>query len=141
MCIIIDTNMFGAYRDPKDSDMAPVRKWVNGRGKIVYVDAGKYGNELKSSNMLTLLGDYRDAGKANLADAEKVLAKTRELEQQNLKSDDPHIIALAQVSGTNLLVTGDDDLMHDFKNSKLIKQGKIYKNQSHTHLLTDRRCP
>jgi hypothetical protein len=56
------------------------------------------------------------------------------------KSDDPHIIALAQVSGSRLLCSHDEGLGGDFTNAKLIKpRGKIYKNASHAHLLEYRK--
>ena len=45
-----------------------------------------------------------------------------------VKSDDPHIIALAQVSGARLLYSNDKSLQQDFKNKDLINnpRGKVY---------------
>ena len=44
------------------------------------------------------------------------------------QSNDPHIIALAQVSGARLLYSNDKALQQDFKNQDLINnpKGKIY---------------
>ncbi len=142
MCIIIDASMFGLYCDRDRSDLKPVRKWVMGPGKIAYSTEGKYGAELKrSKQMWDQIKQYRLVGKAELVSAAKIRAKMRALKQQNLKSNDSHIIALAQASGANLLAAEDKGLEKDFTNRTLIKNGKIYKNQSHAHLLTDRRCP
>lgn len=44
------------------------------------------------------------------------------------KSNDPHVLALAQASGARLLYCNDKTLQQDFKNKKLIDQprGKVY---------------
>ena len=44
------------------------------------------------------------------------------------RSDDPHILALAQVSDVRLLYTNDGDLQQDFGNKSLIDnpRGKVY---------------
>ena len=43
-------------------------------------------------------------------------------------SDDPHVVALAQLSGARLLYSNDTDLMQDFRNRNLIDRprGRIY---------------
>ncbi len=54
--------------------------------------------------------------------------KTGLLDERRCKSDDPHVLALAQVSGARLLYSNDKNLQRDFKNKKLIDQprGKVY---------------
>ena len=47
-------------------------------------------------------------------------------EEKACKSNDPHIIALAQVSGARLLYSNDKNLRDDFKDTKLVNGGKIY---------------
>ena len=44
------------------------------------------------------------------------------------RSNDSHVIALAQISGARLLYTNDRDLQDDFKDKRLISKprGKIY---------------
>lgn len=46
----------------------------------------------------------------------------------NLRSDDPHVIALAQVSGARLLYTRDRDLREDFGNRAILNnpRGRLY---------------
>ena len=64
-------------------------------------------------------------------------------------SDDPHVLALAQMSGARLLYSNDKELRNDFKNRKLIHSpnGKVYstlitKNfkRSHRELLARTVC-
>lgn len=64
----------------------------------------------------------------------EVDAKTRMLQQANLcRSNDKHVIALAQVSGARLLYSNDGLLHDDFEDKGLIDnpQGKIYTTRKH----------
>ena len=59
-------------------------------------------------------------------------------------SDDPHIIALARVSGARTLCSNDNNLHTDFKNQRLLShpRGGVYQNANHGHLLRHTRsCP
>jgi len=53
------------------------------------------------------------------------------------QSDDPHVIALARVSGARILCSHDTTLHKDFTDPKLIKKprGHIYQTKAHSHLL------
>ena len=80
------------------------------------------------------------------AAATKVIDKQREIDNNPkeyvLKSNDPHIIALALASRAKVLVSdedGDKKLFEDFK--KVIAQGKVYTRENHNHLLTKDTCP
>ncbi len=43
MCVILDTNTFGRFRNPEDEDLEPVRKWLNQKnGKIAYSNTEKF---------------------------------------------------------------------------------------------------
>ena len=60
---------------------------------------------------------------------EEIETRQKRLERSgSLRSDDPHVIALAQVSGARLLYTKDEDLRQDFKNKEILDnpRGKIY---------------
>ena len=50
------------------------------------------------------------------------------LQEERCRSNDTHVIALAQISGARLLYSNDKDLHVDFKNKRLIDEprGKIY---------------
>lgn len=59
----------------------------------------------------------------------KVNALTASLwDNREFKSNDPHVLALAQASGARLLYSNDKTLQRDFKNKRLIDQprGKVY---------------
>ena len=60
---------------------------------------------------------------------EEIEVKQKKLERAgNLRSGDPHVIALAQVSGARLLYTKDEKLRKDFKDKEILDnpRGKIY---------------
>ena len=60
---------------------------------------------------------------------EEIETMQKKLERaENLRSDDPHVIALAQASGARLLYTKDEDLRQDFKDKEILNKprGKLY---------------
>lgn len=138
MCLILDTNRYGLFLDPNNEDMKPVRNWVDGKnGKIAYSPVGKMKTELeKAPNVRRQFEQYRRAGKLKSIPVEIVEEKKSRLPP--LRSDDPDIIALAQVSEVKLLVSGDKDLYTDFKR---IVGGKIYQTRAHRRLLRNDLCP
>lgn len=137
MCLIIDASKFGEYLDPDNDDMKPVRQWMHRTGKIAFSPAVKLEGEVYKSRRFTeLLRTYTQRGKVKRFDAIQVSKREQGLE--GLRSDDPHVIALALVSNVKLLVSGDKDLHEDFKR---IVGGSIYQNKKHKHLLRNDLCP
>ena len=153
MCIILDANCFGSFRDSSNQDMQPVRRWLAQKnGKIAYSDTLKFRDEWKSSGR-----DIREmnrAGQLKLIPKHAVLGKQVEIEE-DLESDDPHVIALALVAGIRVLVVqrqpeeplrgrrrrargADPALQRDFKK---FANGSVYVTASHRHLLTKDLCP
>ena len=131
MCAIVDANVvsevFGSNLPQAGERFFD---WLN-RGSGLLVVGGKLLEELEKSS-----ANFRRWGQeAQLAGRIRVLNKTivDELTAQvqsedAIKSDDPHVIAVAQVSGARLLYTNDLDLQRDFKNKRLIDEprGKVY---------------
>ena len=88
------------------------------------------------------------AGRITLLNDDAVDGKARELEQQNAcRSDDEHVIAVAQLGGARLLYSNDSDLQDDFRDKALIDQprGKVYSTtdrdvltRAHQRLLANR---
>ena len=88
------------------------------------------------------------SGKLRIIDKEEVATQTESLEAEKLyRSDDPHVLALAQISGARLLYSNDADLQQDFKNKCFLNnpRGKIYSTleskafgNSHKRLLRKR---
>lgn len=143
MCIIVDANVAGAFfaMSPND-DVRVVIDWIDYRGgKIVL--GGKLTEELYSIRTARRwLSERQRSGRAKLF--RKMLVETEEqvVSASGLcKSDDPHVIALARVSGARVLMTRDMELQKDFKCRLLVNnpRGAIYTSRSHRHLLRHTR--
>ena len=144
MCIIVDANRLGGVlSDPADADAAPVRAWLEGGGRIVYSTGGAFVGEV-GRRMRSRLLTYARAGRAEYVPADLFADDERTLTaRHDLRSDDPHVLALARKAGVRLLYTGDRALMADFKNKKLIDRprGKVYTGAANAALLTATACP
>ena len=115
--------------------------WLFGeRGAPRLVAAGKLREELaKNESVRRQLVALDRAGRLRSIDAERVRQ-----EEQRLRaaaaclSNDPHVLALAIVSGARTLATNDNALAADFKNKLIIDQprGSIYRDPAkHGRLL------
>ena len=150
MCAIIDANVvsevFGSNLPPAGEKFFD---WLNkGSGQLVV--GGKLFEELKQSS-----AEFRRwgqeaqlAGKMRIVNKGDVDARTEQIQSEGtIRSDDPHVIALAQISDARLLYSNDGNLQQDFKNKKLIDdpRGKVYSTsggrnfqRSHDRLLKDK---
>lgn len=135
MCIILDTNKYGDFLDHENKDMQPIREWIKRKGKIAYSPTPTFEREL-SAGMRMQFSVYDEAGKMKNFSIEEV--KNEENNLPELESDDPHIIALALVSGVRVLVSMDRDLHTDFKG---VVGGKVYQTKSHRRMLRNDTCP
>ena len=144
MCIIVDANKMGAFlSDPGREEVAPIHKWLERSGTLVYSTGGVFATEVLGQSRQKL-ATYAQAGRARLVEA----ADFEKYEQQfrnnaAVCSNDPHLLALAKFSGARVLYTGDTNLIKDFKNKQLIDdpRGKIYSGQKQANLLTKFTCP
>ena len=131
MCAILDTNdaseVFGCNRPPAGIGFFD---WINtGNGHLVV--GGRLLDELArgSRRFRTWAREAQLAGRMWVVNQGTVQARTQELRAAGTcTSDDPHIIALAQVSGARRLYSNDGDLQNDFKAKKLVDKprGKVY---------------
>ena len=106
------------------------------------------GELLQSERFQEWAYSARLAGRLRYEDNAKVDKRVNKIERIGAhSSDDPHVIALAQVSGARLLYTNDRKLQEDFKNKALIDKppGKVYSTlrtqkftKSHERLLANR---
>ena len=148
MCVILDTNTFGRFRDPKNEDLEPVRKWLNNqKGRVVYSNSEKYKKEWKRGGMVNWVKERSRAGQYRLI-SDGVEEKEKELKGK-IQSDDEHIIALALIAHVKVLISysddhnrqrGDSALMRDFKDKELVG-GKVYTKKENKHLLKSGLCP
>ena len=146
MCIIVDANKLGDFlAEPPNEDSAPIHQWLNrqhGRGKIVYSTGGHFVREI-SGTRRTKLAAYVRSGKAQLIPAERFADDEQALQAGgDMRSNDPHVLALARASGARLLYTADKKLMGDFKDKRFIDQprGRVYSRAENTNLLTNLVC-
>ncbi|MDE0458888.1 MAG: hypothetical protein OXI15_16455 [Chromatiales bacterium] len=142
MCIIVDTSRMGDFlADPPGDDAAPIRRWLDtGSGSVVYSTAGKFADEIRGHARQRLLR-YSQAGKAKFVPEDRFIDDQNTLEGQ-IRSDDPHVLALARATGVRLLYTGDADLIADFKDKAFLDKprGKIYSGAANANLLTRSAC-
>ena len=141
MCVIIDANVadevFG--KDAPEAGKEVFDRIRSGRLSIVI--GGKLLDELYRTSSRDSIEESMRAGTVIFIDNERVDGRTQKLVREgNYKSNDPHIIALAQIGGARLLYSNDRDLHEDFKNRELIIQpkGRVYstllnKNFSTSH--------
>ena len=113
MCMIVDANVLGMFLlQPKNRDTAPIHEWLQrGWGSIVYSTGGQFETDIAPRNRERLAGLVR-AGRAKLVPWERV--EPHEAGFGDIRSDDPHILALARAAGVRLLYTRDYDLRGRF---------------------------
>ena len=130
MCAILDNDVVHQVFGPNCSPAGEAfLNWLDsGRGQLVV--GGKLRRELGGSNEFSrwlqqalLAGQARDYGD------DTVEEKTEKLKNSgSCRSNDVHVVALAQVSGARLLFTNDGNLKKDFADRKMINNppGRIY---------------
>ena len=131
MCAIVDNNVRHEVFGSEDTQ-TPAGKyfldWLDSSRGVLVIGGG----------LRRELGEYRrfqvwletavQFGRARQIGDTQVDNETGVLETQDIRSDDPHILALARISGARLLFTNDDDLQRDFKNRDIVNnpRGVIY---------------
>lgn len=131
MCVIVDANVAGELQTPGHTAGNRLYKWLVSGGGPMVVGGTKLRKELFGPNPR---GEHRfaellRASRITLVrdgEVDRLANELRELEV--CRSDDEHIIALAQVSRARLLYSNDGDLHRDFKNRDLLNnpRGKVY---------------
>ena len=129
MCAIIDANVLGEVFGPKPTLAGKeFLDWIiKGNGRLIC------GGELQKELMGSSEG-FREwakvalnTGKMKNMNEGELKRRTEQIRRESIRSDDPHILALAQVSGARLLYSNDTDLRADFQDKKLIVPvGSLY---------------
>ena len=139
MCVIVDADVASqVFATPPVEAFRPVERWLFRRnGKLVY--GGENARELLRIGAVAIaVRQLRLAGRAHHEDDGQVDAETKRLEEQGLcVSDDPHVVALARISGARTLCSHDTNLHRDFRNPRLVghPRGSVYQHAAHAHLL------
>lgn len=148
MCAIIDANVAGEVFGSKRTEAGEkFFDWIDeGSGRLIC--GGKLLKELEGSSpgFREWVIAASQFGKIKNINEEEVKRETTQIQKESIRSDDPHILALAQISGARLLYSNDKDLHKDFKNKDL---GSIYSTlrsekftRVHRNLLSRRDlCP
>lgn len=152
MCAIVDANVASLlFRSDHTGAAAVFFEWINtGTGRLVV--GGRLRTELSEvDSFLEWQREAAIAGRIRTVNDEEVETRTRVIQNKRLcRSDDDHIIALAQISGARLLYSHDKKLHKDFRDPALIAKprGKIYSTlagpqllPSHKQLLDRSTCP
>jgi predicted nucleic acid-binding protein len=134
--IILDANV--AHDFPANTPEArAIVQWMMKRGTLA--TGGKNLRELfLVANVRVLILELLRAGRAFATDQEALQKWESRILTMKILSNDPHILALAKVSGARVLYTKDDALIKDFTNKYLISnpKGRCYSNAvKHSHLL------
>lgn len=97
------------------------------------VIGGRLLRELSQTKLRGLLIEWIRAGRATRVDDATVDGEEEQMRLRPIASDDPHVLALAFLSGCRLIYTEDDNLIKDFKDRELLTpKGKVVKPDTST---------
>ena len=138
MCLIVDANLASlVFGENPNDDFRPIIDWLNQKnGKFVL--GGHLAVEYnRIASLRSHIIELWRKGIARIIPSDPINEEEKRI-ANSCRSDDPHVIALAKVSGARILCSNDKDLREDFRNPKLISnpQGHIYQNAKHKHLLS-----
>ena len=160
MCLIVDANKLADFLEEQPTrDSEPIHNWLrpgrkrrerrghaaetSGRrgGVVVYATAGKFRTEVSRAARARL--EYlRRAGRAKLFNESELEEGRKLVAERHMTSDDLHVLALAAVSRARVVYTGDNDLMNDFRNRKVMggMAGSVYSGWKTRGLLRPDMC-
>lgn len=138
MCLIIDANKTADFvNQPQHEDHRPIYRRID-RGLRVALGGRLLTEQYRIEKARRYFVELLRSGRALRYVDANVDAEEAEVTRSGLcKSDDPHVIALARVSGARVLFSEDQDLGTDFGNLELVPKprGKVYKKAEHEPLL------
>lgn len=151
MCLIVDNSMAGSFfSNKRGNPLSLAHDWIfNGEGQLVI--GGRLWDEYHDlprgkriiTQRVSLVRELERAGRAIIYSAAAVNAEEAMVKDE-CWSDDPHVIALARVSGARVLCASDRRLKADFKNLALVNSpdGHIYETAADSEHLHHRHgCP
>ena len=141
MCAIVDTDVWGQVFGDNPSEAGKFfRAWLNRRGRLA-VGGHLYRELIVNRSFRAWVGTALTVGHARRIRDAEVDAESEGLRQRgNYRSTDPHILALARVSGARLLFSNDGRLHEDFRNRDIIGdgvRGRVYRTVEPENLLED----
>ena len=144
MCAIVDANVahevFGSNPSPAGDGFF---QWImRGRGRLVAGGEALEELERSSDDSRQWASQAVQAGTMTVVSESELETRTRQVEASGEHiSDDPHVLALAQVSGARLLYSNDSALQGDFTNRRLIynPRGRVYSTRVSKNFTPSRR--
>ena len=129
MCAIVDADVMYQLVGRKQTEPGrKFREWLeSGRGELV-VGGKNIGELTQNKNFERWFLEARRLGRRVRQIQESMIRDVEEQLADRVTSDDPHVLALALVSGARLLFTDDRRLTNDFRNRYVIPgpAGKVY---------------
>lgn len=144
MCIIIDANVAHKFGNPNKNkplhaSAKPVLKRLLDAAGLKLALGGKLTKELfRLAVMRELVNELDNLGQTRKYDYKAVNKQTKILIcNGSCRSNDHHVIALAQISRARLLYSEDQDLKDDFEDCSLIEnpRGETYNDETDSHIL------
>ncbi len=129
MCAIIDASVvFEAFGKKTTKAGKRFREWLESANGMLVVGGDSLVELTKNGNFSSWLTEARRRGNWVRQVSQHDIDAASDALNQDFKSNDGHILALARVSGARLLFTNDRALQKDFANTNLISNpgGQIY---------------
>ena len=142
MCIIVDANSAHDLSN-RTADGEPVLRWLlNPKQRAGLILGGKLAAELDKAGFRTTLAVLSRAGRLHRIADDILRRREEELAAQgSCVSNDPHVVALALITGCTLVFTKDRQLHTDLKrHSRRGQRIAIYQRASHARLLAPCDC-
>jgi hypothetical protein len=136
-CIIVDANVFHCFcATPMVKSASVIAREVN-KGNLRIASGGRNWGELirLQEGKRWLVERLRSGHAVRYDDAVVDAEESKVAAARTCRSDDPHVIALAKISGAKLLFSQDQALHDDFKR---VCGGAVYQDETHAHLLRRR---
>lgn len=155
MCvpIIIDASVGSEVWDKDTARFALLRAWVTrGDGLVISTPESDFAREMKKIRLpaAARYREWRRVGRLRLVPASAVEEAARRLDRRKMKSDDPHVLALASAAGVRVLCARDPALEIDFKNTAVLPRPPQGARRTFPHrgdravqkkFLDRRKCP
>lgn len=130
MCAIVDANVCGEiFGENRNEASGHFFNWLtNGQGRLVM--GGQLKAELRHRGLDEWLREALRAGRVFDQPAARIDEETLAIQRDGqCRSNDPHVLALARISGARLLYTNDYTLQADFADPGIVpgeERGRIY---------------
>lgn len=138
MCFVVDANVMGLFCDKSNSTYSPIWQFLyapDSKCKMI-VGGQKYFDEMEAcTKFRSIFIELRKTRKAVRINSELVDARQAEIEAKLPgRCDDPHLIALLDVSECRILISDDRRADRFICDSKIFKDRKtrhIYRSSDH----------